>query len=320
MVDMKMAFILAALVLGALLITGSSGNFRQYESTREITVSIVPHDQEYMGFGCENGYAAVVLVTSNSEMDFNALNITNNLPGDTDVDVALYPDYSGLPDGLGVSVETDGGSPLTLSPGEEHTFRGHVSAGSVDPGEYLVPVDVYATWEGGGASISVCPMKFVVLGDPRIEKVLLSGNTTDIPMKTYQEWTFQIKVTNPTGMDLGLVIKDTIPAEFNVSLSETASSAGSYRFWPANIGGCCHCGGGHGGHHGAPATKMEWNVTVPAGGSEYLNVTIFTRVNHGNQQEFTSCGDYSLNTGAEIVGYGIVSNSLEVSVACGGDD
>lgn len=316
MVDMKISFILAALVLGALLLVGSSGNFRKYESTREITVSIVPHDQEYMGFECEDGYAAVVLVTSNSEIDFEALNITNNLLGNTDVDVTLYPDYSALPSGLGVSVETDDGNPLTLSPGEEHTFMGHVSAGGVDPGEYVVPVDMYATWEGGGASISMCPMKFVVVGEPRIEKVLLSGNTTDIPMKTYQEWTFQIVVTNPTGDELDLTVKDTIPAEFNVSLPGTGASAGTYEFRAANQGG----GNGNGNGNAHPATKMEWNVTVPAGGSEHMNVTIFTRVNHGNQQEFTSCGNYNLNDGAEIVGYGIVSNSLEVSVACSGDD
>ncbi|NJF26161.1 hypothetical protein E3E29_11075 [Thermococcus sp. Bubb.Bath] len=313
---MKMTFILAALVLGALLIVGSSGNFRKYESTRGIMVSIVPHDQEYMGFGCEDGYAATVVVDRFSAGYFSAINVTNNLPTDSEVQVALYPDYSGLPVQLGVLIESDTGLPVTLSPGESHEFMGYYMAGCVAPGEYVIPMTMYATWEGGGASISTCPVRLIVRGIPTIKKVLLSGNTTGIPLKTYQEWVFQIVVTNPTNEDLNLTITDTIPAEFNVSLLGTGASAGTYRFWPANAGGCHHgCGGGHGT---SPATKMEWNVTVPAGGSEHMNVTIFTRVNGGGQQEFTSCGPHPLNDGAEIKGYGIVSNGLWVSVACGG--
>ncbi len=319
MVDVKTAFFFAALVLGALLVVGSSGNFRGYNSTREVAFTVVPHDREYVGFVCEEGYAAVITVDPNSGQDFNALTVMNYLPEDKDVDIALYPDYSGLPGGLSVSIETDDGTPVTLAPGEEYTFLGHVSSGDVEPGEYIIPMDMYATWDGGGASISTCPIKLIVTGRPRIEKILLSGNTSDIPMKTFQKWTFQIVVTNPTGEALDLTITDTIPAEFNVSLPETAASAGSYMFWPANDGGCGHCGGHHEGHHGTPpATKMEWNVTVPAGGSEHLNVTIFTRVNGGCQQEFTSCGPHPLNNGAEIKGYGIVSNQLWVSVACNG--
>ncbi|WP_297068654.1 hypothetical protein [Thermococcus sp.] len=313
MVDVKTAFFFVALVLGVLLVVGSSGNFRGYNSTREVAFTVVPHDREYVSFMCDGGYAAVITVGPNSEQDFNALTVTNYLLEDKNVDIALYPDYSNLPGGLSVSIETDAGIPVTLAPGEEYTFLGHVITGNVDPGEYLIPVEMYATWEGGGASISTCPIKLIVEGAPKIEKILLSGNTSDIPMKTYQKWTFQIVITNPTDEDLNLTVTDTIPAEFNVSLPETIASAGNYRFWPANDGGCGHCGG----HHGTrPATKMEWNVTVPAGWSEHINVTVFTRVNSGGQQEFTTCGHHQLNEGAKIKDYGIVSNSLWVSVAC----
>ncbi|ASJ01216.1 hypothetical protein A3K92_06835 [Thermococcus gorgonarius] len=309
---MRMTFIFIALVLGTLLVVGSSGNFRSYSSTREVAVTVVPHDKEYLGFTCDGGYAAVVTLRANSYLYFDALNVTNNLLEDEPVSITLYPDYSGLPGGLDVSIETDDGNPVTLVSGEEHTFQGYVIAGNVAPGEYVVPVSMGAVWDGGGASISTCPIKIVVVGDPTINKTLLSGNTSDIPMKTFQRWTFRIEVTNPAGEDLDLTIADTIPAEFNVSLAETSASSGSYSFSPAN-------GGGHG--YSMPATKMEWNVTVPAGGSEHIDVMIFTRVNNGNQQEFTSCGDYPLNNGAEIKGYGIVSNGLNVSVSCeGGDD
>ncbi|WP_237705154.1 hypothetical protein [Thermococcus zilligii] len=311
MVDMRMTFIFIALALGALLVVGSSGNFRNYSSTREVAVAVVPHDKEYLGFTCDDGYSAVVTLGANSHLYFDAINVTNNLPEDKAVSIALYPDYSGLPGGLGVSIETEEGNPVTLAPGEEYKFQGYAIAGSVAPGEYIIPVNMYATWDGGGASVSACPIKLIVVGGPGIEKILLSGNTSGIPLKTFQKWTFRIEVTNPTGEDLDLTIADTIPAEFNVSPAETSASTGSYSFFPANDGG-------HG--RSMPATKMEWKVTVRAGGSEHIDVTIFTRVNNGNQQEFTSCGDYPLNNGAEIKGYGIVSNSLWVSVECSGDD
>ena len=314
MIEMRVAFIFIALVLGVLLVIGSSGNFRGYSSTREVAISVVSHDREYLGFACDDEYAAVVTLRANSHLDFDALTVTNNLPEDKVVSIVLYPDYSGLPLGLRVILESDDGNPMALDPGEGYTFQGQVTVGNVAPGEYVIPVSMQVTWDGGGASISTCPMKIVVVGDPTIRKTLLSGNTSGIPLKTFQKWTFRIEVTNPTGEDLNLTIADTIPAEFNVSLAETSASAGTYRFWPANVGGCGHCGG----HHGAPATKMEWNVTIPAGGSEYMDVTIFTRVNNGNQQEFTSCGCYTLNEGAVIKGYGIVSNGLRVSVGCTG--
>lgn len=316
MVEVRVTFIFIALVLGVLLVIGSSGNFRGYSSTREVAVSVVSHDREYLGFTCDE--SMTVTLRANSYLDFDAITVTNNLPEDKAVSITLYPDYSGLPLGLWVVLESDDGNPVTLDPGEGYTFQGHVIAGNVAPGEYLIPVSIHATWDGGGASISTCPIKVVVVGDPTIKKTLLSGNTSGIPLKTFQKWTFRIEVTNPTGEDLNLTIADTIPAEFNVSLAETSASAGTYEFWPANVGGCGHCGGGHGGHHGTPATKMEWNVTVPAGGSEGIDVTIFTRVNNGNQQEFTSCGCYPLNEGAVIKGYGIVSNGLWVSVGCAG--
>ncbi len=311
---MKRVFFFVALVLGALLVVGSSGNFNSYNSTRMTTVEVVPHDKEYIGFVCDGGYIPVIVET-NSEMGFDALTIMNYLPENKDVDVTLYPDYSSLPAELDVFIETGNGVPVTLAPGEEYTFQGHVNAGNVGPGEYILPVDIYATWEGGGASISACPIKLIVVNGPQIQKILLSGNTSGIPLETYQEWVFQIVVTNPTEEDLELTITDTVPAEFNVSLARTTSSAGTYIFWEANVGGCHNCGG----HHSQPATKMEWNVTVAAGGSEHMNVTIFTRTNGGNHQEFTSCGSHPLNEGAEIKGYGIVSNGLWVSVACNGE-
>uniref|UniRef100_UPI0026211027 hypothetical protein n=1 Tax=Thermococcus sp. TaxID=35749 RepID=UPI0026211027 len=305
--------LILAFLVGSLLVVGSSGNFRGYASTRDVSFQVVPHGEEYIGFDCKDGYSSVVLLRPNSEADFGVINITNSLPEGKIVAIALGPNYTGLPSGLEVSIETDDGDPVSLDAGERYTFAGHASTGNVGAGEYTIPIELYATWDGGGASVSTCPLKLIVEEGPKIDKVLLSGNTSGIPLKTYQEWVFQVVVTNPGSEDIEITVTDTIPAEFNVSLSRTGSSAGEYAFQPANWHGVGSCGGCHGS-----ATKMEWNVTVPAGGSEHINVTIFTRINGGGQQEFTCCGDYPLNNGARIVGYDIVSNSIWVSTACSG--
>jgi hypothetical protein len=117
MVDMKVVFILAALVLGVLLLVGSSGNFRGYESTRDVTIKIVPPNDEHMSFGCEDGYSATVVVDKFSAEYFSVINVTNNLPTNSEVQITLYPDYSDLPLQLGVFIESDTGIPITLSPG-----------------------------------------------------------------------------------------------------------------------------------------------------------------------------------------------------------
>ncbi|ASJ15435.1 hypothetical protein [Thermococcus radiotolerans] len=317
---MKALFsIIITLALASLILVGSSGTFVSFEASREVKVQVVPHENEYLGFDCEDGYAAVVEVGPHSETDFDALTVRNYLNEMKNVWIRLDPDYSGLPGNVDMFIETEDGTERMIASEDEYTFAGHVSVSDVVPGEYVIPVTMYARWNGGDAVIETCSIKLIVRGGPTIEKILLHGNTSDIPLKTYQEWVFQILVTNPTGEDLTLTITDTIPAEFNVSLGRTSASAGTYRFWAANEGHQCggHCGGGH----AQPATKMEWNVTIPAGGSAHINVTIFTRINNGGQQEFTSCGEYPLNEGAEIKGYDIRSNGINVTVKCdGGND
>lgn len=313
------AIIVLVFLMGAFLIVGSSGNFREYSSSRAASMMVVPHEDEYVGFNCSDGEIASVTVLNGERKDFDVMTLENQLITNEYVSITLEPAYYYVPAGVYLDVESGTGTPVDIAPGDSHTFGGHVAASSATPGEYYVPVTIYATWDGGGAVIESCPIKITVLDDPRITKTLLSGNTSDIPLKTYQEWTFQIEVSNPTDNDLNLTVRDTIPAEFNVSISEVSASSGTYSFWAANQGN----GNGNGNSQNGnshPATKMKWEVLVPAGGSEHINVTIFTRVNHGNQQEFTSCGTYSLNDGATIDGYPGRSNGIEVSVACSDDD
>ncbi|WP_297465044.1 hypothetical protein [Thermococcus sp.] len=282
------------LLLAILVIAGSSGTFVEFGGDRGMRMEVVPHGNEYVGVFCENGYSAVVTVPVGSEVNFSALVLRNSLPGNRAITVWLYPDHSGLAGNLEVSVETEDGVPVTLGPGGEYTFSGWVR-GDV-PGEYLIPVEVRAEWDDGDATLNPCPIRVIVTGGPGIEKVLLHGNATGIPPWSYQEWVFQIRVYNPTGEDIGITVTDTVPA--GLLVSETSASSGTYRFWR---------------HRRRGRTSIEWNVTVPAFGSEHMNVTVFT--GRCCCVPFTSPGEHTLNEGALIVEYGLRSNPIVVSVS-----
>ncbi len=298
MVDMRTLFLALAFILGLLLVVGSSGNFQGYSSVRDVSVDIVPHDQEYVGFRCNDGYAAVVTVGQNSTENFGALTVMNYLPGNHEVAVAVEPDYSLLPTGLDVEVETENGGSAVLSPGEERTLIGRVTAGNVSPGTYIIPLGLYASWDGGSASLSPCPIKVIVRGDPKIEKTLIFGNAT-VERGARGPWTFRITVTNPTSEPLELTVTDFISTDFRIVPCGIRASSGSYFLAPSGCG--CRRG-----------TRLVWYVRVPAGGSEHIDVTV--RAGHCG----LSCGTHTLNSGARIEGYGIVSNGLNVRAVCNG--
>ncbi|NJE42848.1 hypothetical protein [Thermococcus sp. GR6] len=297
---MKSIFsVILTFALASLILMGSSGTFVSFDATREVRVNVVPHEEEYIGFLCEDDYAAIVEVDVNSETDFDALTVRNYLNEMKDVWIWLQPDYSNLPSEVDMFVETENGVERMIAPEDEYTFSGHVTVGDIEPGEYVIPITMYAHWEGGDAIISTCPIKLIITSGPTIEKELLSGDLV-VPTHTYEEWTFRITVTSP-GAARNLTIKDVIPGEFEIK--NISPSTGSYYVIQ------------HGASH-----HIYWDVKVEADGSEYLDVTIYTKLNPAGIQEFTSCGDYILNDGAEIKGYDITSDGITVTAECGGDD
>jgi len=302
----KLIPVILLMLLSSLIVIGSSGTFIYFNAEREVKVAVVPHDEEYISFMCYDGYAATVIVDQNSELTFDALTIGNYLNELKTVNIWLDPDYSNLPSGVEMWIESEDGITRSIDSQEYYTFWGNISVGNADPGTYEVPITLYATWDGGDAVIETCSIKVVILSGPKIRKILLSGNTTNIPLKTYQEWVFQIEVKN-SGTAQNLTIKDVIPGEFDVDLNRTSASKGSYNFT----------------RHGK-SDHLEWNVELGPGERAHMNITISTRwVKTGKcgKWEFTSCGSYNLNEGARIVEYGIVSNSLVVStVECKDND
>ena len=293
----KILGIVFGLFMASLILIGSSGTFVSFNAAREVRVNVVPHGEEYLGFMCEDGYSAVVTVGANEEVDFGALTVRNHLNELKDVVIRLHPDYSGLPENITMFIETEDGGFRVIPSEGEYTFSGNVIAGNVEPGEYVIPVEMVATWDGGDASISTCPIKLIVTGSPTIEKELLSG-PLELPTHTSAQWTFRITITNP-GRERDLTVKDVVPGEFEIdSITPSAGSSSVTQTGAA--------------HH------ITWSVHLGAGESAHLDVTIHTKLNPAGQQEFTSCGEYILNEGAELVGYDVRSNNLTVTATCGG--
>ncbi|QDA30689.1 hypothetical protein FH039_02355 [Thermococcus indicus] len=289
---MRILFFMAAFVMGALLIIGSSGNFRTYTSDREAWVKVVSGDDSYIAYRCiENP----LIIDAGSSVEFVAVTVENKM--NTQISVHIAADFSNLPVGAVGNVED---TIKILNPGEIAQFRGNIeSAPFASGGPYEIPVVVYAEWDGGDARIEACSINVTFSGGPTIEKELISGDT-EVPAHTYQEWTFRIRVTNP-GIARNLTIKDAVKGEFEID--SITPSTGSYTVTQTGAA-----------HH------IVWNIELNAGETAYMDVTIHTKLNPAGKQEFTSCGDYILNDGAEIVGYNVTSNGIVVRATCEGND
>lgn len=292
---MKWIAVFLILLASSIILIGSSGNFREYESERKVWVDIVQGNESYISYQCtQSGYSAVVTVEQGRSLTFNALTIKNQL-GET-IEARIEGDYSSLPSGINVDLESGW---IILFDLEEYSFEGNVSATSDAPiGSYEVPIMLYGDWDNGDAEISVCPLKINVI-EPQVEltKILISGNIT-VPIKTNQSWTMRIEITNH-GSEKEFTVKDVIPAEFEVDINQTSATNGTYTFVKKGAGNMS-------------STHMKWVVTVGQGKSEYIDITIYTKLNPGGQQEFTEPSFYNLNDGAELIGYNIKTPAIVV--------
>jgi len=292
---MKWTAVFLILLASSIVLIGSSGNFREYESQRDVWVNIAQRNESYIAYLCTvSGYSNVVTVEQGKSVTFDALTIRNQL-GET-LEARIEGDYSSLPSGVNVELEDVW---IVLLDQEEYSFEGNVSAASDAPvGSYEVPIMLYGDWDNGDAEISVCSLRINVI-EPQVvlTKILISGNTT-VPIETNQRWTMRIEITN-YGSEKEFTVKDVIPAEFEVYLNQTSATDGNYTFVKQ--------GGGNMG-----SIHMTWVVTVGQGESEYIDITIYTKLNPAGHQEFTSPGFYNLNDGAELIGYNIKTPAIVV--------
>ncbi|RLF80457.1 hypothetical protein DRN44_07220, partial [Thermococci archaeon] len=105
----KLIPVILLMLLSSLIVIGSSGTFIYFNAEREVKVAVVPHDEEYISFMCYDGYAATVIVDQNSELTFDALTIGNYLNELKTVNIWLDPDYSNLPSGVEMWIESEDG-------------------------------------------------------------------------------------------------------------------------------------------------------------------------------------------------------------------
>lgn len=262
------------LIVGLILVLGSAGNLREYYGGRNVIVYIADNNSSYVAFECSN-----IIHQLQSGESSEIMTLTNNLG--KDATFYLYSEN----DMLTFS------NPTYLVDRESKVIEAEYNGGY---GEYIIPVKIYAEWDGGSADIDGCYVH--VISNPiEIEKILLSGNTS-VSTHTFEQWTFRITLKN-YGSGSYFEVKDTIPAEFNVS--SVNPSNGTYTL--------CKPGKGN-----MNPTKLNWRVYVESGEEEYIDVSVYTRLNPAGKQEFTSPGDYILNEGAEIVGLNVKSNGIMV--------
>jgi hypothetical protein len=286
-------FVFLVLLASTILMVSSTSDFSYFDADRDAKIDVVPHDSEYVSFSCDAGYSAVVTAKKDEVVSFTAVKIGNYVNEMVPIAVYLYPDLSELPAGMDLYIEDF----ALIDAGEEYTFTGYLYTNGVADGSYIIPIILVASWEGGGAEISLCPIKIVVESPPKIRKTLIEG-CKKVKTHKYYEWVFKIDVYNPDG-NKTLTVKDVVPGEFEIDDSRTYASTGNYELVK----------------HGK-STHIKWKFDIEENSHEFMIVTIYTRVNSAGHQEFTSCGKYKLNDGAEIKEYNVVSNPIYVKAVC----
>jgi len=285
MVSMRWFMLIFALLLGFILIGGSSGNFRAYSTDRGAEFGVVDGNDSYIAYRCSSN---PIRVNASSTMEFEAITLENLM--DRPVTLHVETDGSGLPEGLNADVD---GSTYTLDPGEEVSIGGSFSAGTVEDGIYGVPLTVYAEWDGGSARIEDCSMYAEVEGPTySLTKEVVGGNYT-YPVGR-NALTLRINFTN-NGPEGDFVVRDVIPGRADVvyHLQRPVPSSGWVHF------GLGHCG----------CWFIVWRVHVAQGETVTLEIPI--------EVLFSRPGDYVLNLGARLCGTDTVSNKITVHVIGG---
>lgn len=275
---MKTAINLAILVVLSLgLALGSSSHFSEYLAKRNFSADVNYKNDSLISCYCiENK----TLVLSFGER-FMLINITNHL-GEEGV-FYIYDD-SGI---------LDYENTHYLMPEESKEVYAYFYG---FPGFYTINVYVSAEWENGSAFLYACRVN---ISSPtvKIEKQLFSGPET-VKVGEKAQWTLRILLEN-NGRTNCYQIVDTIPAELEVV--NTNPSKGIVNVQKNGKGKM-------------GSTRLLWSVSLNNSENAFLDITISTTQNPAGKQEFTSPGYYCLNDGAEVVGYGIKSNSICIYV------
>lgn len=275
--------LLILLTLSFGLLAGSSSDFTELSADRNFSANITELNESLISCLCPENKTIYLKYGD----QFTLLNITNRLGEET----TFYVHTD--------SAVIDHESEFYLSPNETvqvpATFYGL-------PGYYTITAKVFAEWANGSAELFACTIN---ISSPRleIEKHLLSGKDR-VMVREESYWTFRILLKN-LGASEDFKIKDTVPAELEIL--EIEPSAGTYEI--------LNNGNGKSG-----SSTLIWYLHLDNGGVGWLDITVKTKKNPASVQEFTSPGIYCLNDGAEVVGHGIISNQICITVYSNGED
>lgn len=137
----------------------------------------------------------------------------------------------------------------------------------------LVP----STFATGTCGVTIC------------KRIICDTPTSGLQLNTYYEWLVQITVTNLNAYPItDVTLKDRFGAEFGVDVVEYS--------------------GGSGGAAPELTTKgasdkvfLEWYIgSLGAGESAVIKLHVYTDINPGGHQEFTSCDTCDMNSGAVV--------------------
>jgi len=263
---MRKTLLVLALLIGVLLIAGSSGNFRAYTTTRTATLGVVNGENSYVAFSC----SPAVEVMAGTNVSFTLVGVKNLM--DVPITIHVEADFSGLPDGAtGDVAEPNAG----LQPGQSVNFTASVAVDRFsDGGLYEIPVTIYATWDGGSAKIEACSVVLNVTTEEFvIEKRLISDNGV-FPVNTYQVWVMEVRVKNNGDAGDFVVIDCMNSVLFHLRFVHVSAGTSYQSF-----------------------ERIRWYVHLEHGESAVLRMTVSNRLFCGRYST-RWIKDYVLNPGA----------------------
>lgn len=121
------------------------------------------------------------------------------------------------------------------------------------------------------------------------KKIICDTPTSGLQLYTYYEWLVQITVHNLNSFPItDVTLKDRFGAEFGVDIVEYSGGSGGAAPVLSTIGA-------------SAKVFLDWYIgTLGPDESAVIKLHVYTDINPGGNQEFTSCDCYEMNSGAVV--------------------
>ncbi|MGB9681458.1 MAG: hypothetical protein ACP5K2_05675 [bacterium] len=143
------------------------------------------------------------------------------------------------------------------------------------------------TWEikvSTKAMVEVPEFSFTKIAVPITSNIeILPNGTFKVPLKQYAEWKIIIRLSSTIPID-NVVVTDIFQPQLGIQDPPIKVSRGTVNYTP---------GPGR-------QTTITWTIGNNFSGDAELILKVYTKLNPGGQQEYTSPGTYYLNKGATL--------------------